>query len=155
MLKSFHVRHELLQIFYSSSLYSVLTFGLSSWGGNTSKHDRRILNKITRKPSAVLGRTQDALHALYDRLVTNKLMDILDDPTRPLRHEFDERLIQRSGRMRVPRARTTRYLNSFVPQAVFLSPYEVDVGRYYHYIIIRRVLLLYVLFVCFFVVAMF
>ena len=36
-----------------------------------------------------------------------------------LRQEFDKRLIQQSGRIMVPRARTTRYLNSFVPQAVF------------------------------------
>ena len=100
-LKSFHLRPELLQIFDSSSLSSVLTFDLSSWGGNTCKHDRRALDKIIKKASAVVGRTQDAFDALYDRRVTNKLMDILDDPTHPLR-QCDKRLIQRSGRMRVP-----------------------------------------------------
>ena len=89
-LKSFHLRHELLQIFYSSSLSSVLTFGLSSWGGNICKHDGGALDKIIRKASAVVGRTQDAFDALYDRRMTNRLMDILDDPTHPLRQEFDK-----------------------------------------------------------------
>ena len=37
-----------------------------------------------------MGRTQDAFDALHDRRVTNKLMDILDDSTHPLRQEFDK-----------------------------------------------------------------
>ena len=117
-LKSFQVRQELLQVFYSSSLSSVLTFGLSSWGGNISKHDKGALDKIIRKASSVVGKTQDSLDTLYDRRVTKNLQDIMDDPTHPLRQEFDGQLIQRSGRMRVPKARTTRYLTLFVPQAV-------------------------------------
>ena len=88
------MRHELLQIFYSSYLFSVLTFGVSSWGGNTCKHDRGALDKIVQKASAVVETTQDTLDALYDRRVTSKLMDILDDPTHSLRLKFDERLIQ-------------------------------------------------------------
>ena len=66
--------------FIPPPLSSVLTFGLSSWGGNTCKHDRGTLGKIISEARAVVGRTQNAFDALYDRRVTNKLMDILDDP---------------------------------------------------------------------------
>ena len=66
----------------------------------------------------MVGRVQDSLDILYDRRMTQKLNDILDDATHPLRLDFDDRLIQRSGRMRVPKARTARYSNSFVPRAI-------------------------------------
>ena len=115
--KSFKVRHELLQIFYASSLSIVLTFGLSSWSGNTSKYDRGAVDKIIRKARS----GEDTGHFRYTIRQTGDQQ--IDEHTRrsynPLRLEFDERLIPRSGRMRVPRARTTRYLTSFVPQAVF------------------------------------
>ena len=75
---------------------------------------REVLDKIIRKASGVVGRTQDNLDTLYDRRVTNKLNDI----THPLRQELDNRLTVHSGRMRVPKARTVRYSNSFVPQTV-------------------------------------
>ena len=86
--------------------------------GNISKRDNGTLDKIIKKSSTVVGRTQDSLDILYDRRVTKKLKDILKDATHPLRLEFDGLMIERSGRMRVPKARTSRYLSSFVPQAV-------------------------------------
>ena len=107
-LKSFNIRQELLQMFYSSVVSSVLTSGLLSWGGNICRRDRETLDKVIRKASGVVGRVQDNLDILHDRRMTQKLNDILDDATHPLRLEFDDRLIQRSGRMRVPKARTTR-----------------------------------------------
>ena len=73
-------------------------------GGNISKCDKGATDKVIAKAashSAVVGRTQDGLDTLHDRRVTNKRKDILDDPTHPLRQEFDGRLIQGSGRMRV------------------------------------------------------
>ena len=57
-LRSFQARHELLQMFYSSCLSSVLTFCLSSWGGNISKQDKGAMDKIITKASAVVVRGQ-------------------------------------------------------------------------------------------------
>ena len=68
-------------MFYSSVLSSILTFGLLAWGGNVCKRDKEVLDKIIRKASGVVGRTQDNLDTLYDRRVTNKLNDILHDIT--------------------------------------------------------------------------
>ena len=63
-LRSCNVRQELLQMFYSSVLSSVLTFGLLSWGGNISRRDVETLDKIIKKASGVVGRTQDNLDTL-------------------------------------------------------------------------------------------
>ena len=76
------------------------------------------MDKITKKSGNVVGRTQDALDILYDTPVTKKLKDILKDATQPLRLEFEGLMTERSGRMKVPKTRTSRYLSSFVPQAV-------------------------------------
>ena len=107
-LKSFAVYQQVLQLFYSSVLSSVLAFGLSCWGGNICKRDNGTLDKIIKKSGSVAERTQDGLDILYDRWVTKKLKDILKDATHLLRPEFNGLMIERSGKMRVPKARTSR-----------------------------------------------
>ena len=87
-IEIFQCEQKLLQMFYSSVLSSILTFGLLAWGGNACKWDEEVLDKIIRKASGVVGRTQDNLDTLYDRQVTNKLNDILHDITHPLRQEL-------------------------------------------------------------------
>ena len=96
-LNSFAVDQQILQLFHSSALSSVLAFGVSSWGGNICRRDNGTLNKIIKKSSSVVGRTQDGLDILYDRGVTKKLKDILTDATHFLRLEFDRLMIERHG----------------------------------------------------------
>ena len=64
-LNSLAVDQQVLQLFYSSALSSVLAFGLSSWGGNIRKRDYGTLDRIIKKSSSVVGRTQDGLDILY------------------------------------------------------------------------------------------
>jgi hypothetical protein len=44
-LISFNVQQELLQMFYSSIVCSMMTFGLACWGGKVTKQDRNRLDK--------------------------------------------------------------------------------------------------------------
>jgi hypothetical protein len=117
-LRSFNVQQELLQMFYSSIVCSMMTFGLACWGGNVTKQDRNRLDKQIKKAGGVVGRKQDDIETMYGRLVTKKLTAIWNDDTHPLRPEFDSRLNDRSGRIRVPRTRTNRYRQSFIPTAI-------------------------------------
>ncbi len=119
-LRSFNVSPQLLQTFYSSIISSVLTYGLTCWGGNMTKQDRNRLDKLIKKASGVVGKTQDSIGQTYHKRVMNKLSGILQDDTHPLRQTFDCRVIERSGRMRTPRSKTARYSDSFVPVAVGL-----------------------------------
>ena len=107
-------------MFYTATFSSVLTFGMSCWGGNASKQDKNRLDKNTKKAGDVVGRRQESINTVYHRLVTNKLRTILADETHPLRPEFDNRHTRtdRSDRFRIPRSRTTRYLQSFIPTAI-------------------------------------
>ena len=76
------------------------------------------MDKVVKRGGGVVGKRQDAMDELYTRRTTNKLKTILSDETHPLKQEYDWRMIERSGRYRVPKARTTRYLNSFVPKTI-------------------------------------
>ena len=40
----------------------------------------------------------------------------MSDLTDQLKQEFDNRPVQRSGRLRTPKAKSARYANSFVPR---------------------------------------
>ena len=114
-------------MFYSSVVCSVLTFGLSCWGGNLNKFDRGRVDRITRRAGRVVGKELDSFDTLYRKRISDKLTDITDDSTHPLRPDIDSLRIVRSGRFRIPKARTYRYLNSFVPAAV--RSYNAQIGR--------------------------
>ena len=87
-LRSFNVQEQLLQTFYTAVLSSVMSFGLVCWGGGASKQDRNRVDKQIKKASGVVGKRQDDISTLHDRLVTKKLTDILTDNTHPLYDEF-------------------------------------------------------------------
>ena len=60
-LGSFDVRKEILQMFYTATTSSVLTFGTTYWGGNASKQDKSRLDKNMKKVGSVVGRGQKLL----------------------------------------------------------------------------------------------
>lgn len=45
---SFNVRLQLLQLLYTSVIYSIMTFSVVCCSGNSAKQDRRKLSKKTR-----------------------------------------------------------------------------------------------------------
>lgn len=117
-LNSFGVCQELLQLFYSSSIMSILSFGIVSWGNGIAQSDRERLDRITRKAGRVVGRSQDDIQTITNKRVQKKLSCILKDDTHPLRPDFENTRIARSGRFRLPLLRTERFKRSFFPCAI-------------------------------------
>ena len=68
-LKSFDVRQYTLQMFYTAVVSSVLTLGMTCWGGNAAKQDRTRLDQNTKKAGGVVGRRQESIDTAYHRLV--------------------------------------------------------------------------------------
>ena len=126
-LKSFNVSDEILQMFYSSVIGSIIYFGMTCWGGSLNQGCRGKLDKQIRRASRLVGREQDDVETMYERQVTKKLASVLADNTHPLYPEFDSRLIERSGRFRAPAGRTDRYRHSFIPTAI--QAHNNKVGR--------------------------
>ena len=87
-------------------------------GGNISKLNRGRLEKIVKKAGHVVGKPLDSFKTLHERRLYRKLMQILDDPTHPMRHCFDSRCSNRSGRFLLPRTNTNRYKALFLPSAL-------------------------------------
>ena len=82
-------------------------FGSVCWGGNISKLDRGRLEKIVKKRAGhVVGKPLDNFKTLHEKRLYRKLMQILNDPTHPMRHYFDSRCSNRSGRFLLPRTNT-------------------------------------------------
>ena len=97
---------------------SIIMFGSVCWGGNISKLDRGRLEKIVKKAGHVVGKPLDSFKTLHIKRLYRKLMQILNDPTHPVRHYFDSRHSNRSGRFFLPRTNTHHYKASFLPSAL-------------------------------------
>jgi len=82
-------------MFVAFSISGVFTFNYVFWGGNISTQD--ILENIIKKAESVIGKRQNKFYTHYQRRLTNKLTDLLLDDIHPLKTDFDNKTIQRSG----------------------------------------------------------
>ena len=64
-LRSFDISPEIVQMFFTCSISSVLTFNCVCWGRNISKHDRDRLVKIIKKAESVIGKRQNRFDKHY------------------------------------------------------------------------------------------
>ena len=117
-LRSYGVNSDVLVTFYNAVICSITMFGSVCWGGNISKLDRGRLEKIVKKAGHVVGKTPDSFKILHEKGPYRKLMQILNNPTLPMRHYFDSRRSNRSGRFLLQRTNTNRYKASFLPSAL-------------------------------------
>ncbi len=106
----------MLVTFYNAVICSIIMFGSVCWGGNISKLDRGRLEKIVKKAGHVVGKPLDSFKTLHEKRLYRKLMQILNDPTHPMRHYFDSRRSNRSGRFLLPRQIQTVIKPRFYPQ---------------------------------------
>ena len=99
-MRSFGINSDMLVTFYNAVICSSIIFGSVCWGVNISKFDRRRLEKIVKKKRAghIVGKPLDSFKTLYEKRLYRKLMQILNDPTHPVRHYFGSRRSSRSGR---------------------------------------------------------
>ena len=117
-LKSFEVSSQLLQIFFNSVVGSILTFGLTCWGGNLTKSDRKRMDRVISKAEKLVGKSLDNLEIIYNKRVLTKVKAIMQDDTHPLKPDFERVNVSGSGRLQLPKCKTNRYKNSFFPVAI-------------------------------------
>ena len=102
---------------------SLIMFGSVCWGGNISKLDRGRMEKIVKKEKKkkaghVAGKPLDSFKTLHEKKLYRKRLQILNDPTHPMRHYFDSRHSNRSRRFLLLRTNTNRYKALFLPSAL-------------------------------------
>ena len=119
-LKSFSVCPKLLELFYKSTVESVVTFNSLCHFGGLKEQDKARLSKITKTASRLIGRPVPDLQAHVEEKAVKRLEAIHHDPTHPLCTELQAHTSARSGRLISFRAKTSRFHSSFLPASVRL-----------------------------------
>ena len=119
-LKSFSVCPKLLELFYKSTVESVVTFNSLCHFGSLKEQDKARLSKITKTASRLTGRPVPDLQAHFEAKAVKRLDAIHRDPTHPLCTELQAHTSARSGRLISFRAKTSRFHSSFLPASVRL-----------------------------------
>ena len=135
-LKSFSVCPKLLELFYMSTVESVVTFNSLCHFGGLKEQDKARLSKITaaKTASRLIGRPVPDLQALFEAKAVKRLEAIHRDPTHPLCTELQAHTSARSGRLISFRAKTSRFHSqSFLPASVRLcnAEWSCDLGQTY------------------------
>ena len=117
-LRSFNICKKLLGIFYQSVVASILSYAVACWGGSTSKGDFSRLEKLIRRAGSVVGTELDPLVTVAERRTMHKLLAILDNASHPLHTVISSQRSRFSERLLLPKCRTYRLRNSFVPSAI-------------------------------------
>ena len=117
-LRSFNVDSNILKLFYSSFIESVLTFSFICWFFNLTLKQKNSLRKIVNLSSKIICEDVRSLSAFCNQQVLHKAKCILKDPDHVLYEEFESLPHERRFRSQV--CKTNRRHNSFIPVAIRL-----------------------------------
>ena len=112
-LKTFKINADILNLFYSAMLQSLITFGITCWGGSLLEGDSDLINSIIHKAEKVIGRSLPNVSELYSVKAESKCKHIIKDKSHPLHDEYV--VSGRSMRYLTILCKTERYRNTFVP----------------------------------------
>ena len=102
-----------LKMFYQALNQSVITFGISCWGGNITEGNKQKINRSIKKAGKIVGEELPFLNELYKKQSITKPLNIVNDPCPSLWNAYQ--ISGRSGRFITVHSKTERYKKSFVP----------------------------------------
>ena len=123
-LRSFNICSKLLWMFYQSVVTSVLFYTVVCWGGSISKKDTSRLDKLIRQAGSVVGMKLDSLVMVAEGKTLDKRLDITDNASHPLHTVISNQRSLFSERLLLPKCRTNRLRNSFIPHTTTLNNQE-------------------------------
>ncbi len=115
-LKRASLPPPILTTFYRGTIESVLTSCITVWYGNCSAADRQTLQRTVNTAAKIISGPLPSILDIFLARCSSKTNSIVKDPTHPSRSLFQ--LLPSGRRYWSIRARSTRLLNSFFPQAV-------------------------------------
>ena len=116
-LRSFHVKTEILQTFYTATIRSVFSYGAICWGGNLPEREKNKIEKIIKRAGSAIGKKQPSFEIIYSETLWKRTFKIINDDSHPLHDEIVMR-INESGRIRQLDFKRQRYQHSFIPRAI-------------------------------------
>ena len=115
-LSHFRTDKSIMPLFYHAFTELVLLFTLAAWFVNLSLKSKNSLNQIVKWSSRLIGESQLNVETLYTKQLQRICGSILKDSSRPL-----FQLLPSGCRFKIPKCKTKRQCNSFVPAAVTLK----------------------------------
>uniref|UniRef100_A0A3B1IGH8 Reverse transcriptase domain-containing protein n=1 Tax=Astyanax mexicanus TaxID=7994 RepID=A0A3B1IGH8_ASTMX len=108
----------ILTLFYRGTIESILSSCITAWFGTCTVSDRKSLQRIVRTAERIIGVSLPSIMDIYTTRSIRKATSIVNDPTHPSHELFS--LLPSGRRYRSIRSSTTRFCNSFYPQAIRL-----------------------------------
>ena len=116
-LRNLNVDVKIMQLFYSSVIESLITFGIGCWYGCCTKSSKDKIDKIINTCTK-LGLSNSSLHKLFETNSLKQCNKIILDNNHPLNTMYVK--LPSGRRWRCEATRTSRYANTFVPQTIKL-----------------------------------
>ena len=117
-LRSFGVGQRIMTKFYRAVIESVLTLSITVWYGRASADDRRLLNRVVKTASRIIGVDMPPLNDIYESRTLKRARSIISDDTHPA-HPLVE-LLPSGKRYRTLKTNSVRHRDSFFPCAIRL-----------------------------------
>lgn len=115
-LKKYRIKHQLLVLFYSAIIESIITSSITVWYGSTDSQTKKKLQQIVNKASKIIGKPLPSVESLYTLRTVKRAKKIISDPSHPAHHLFQ--LLPSGRRYRSLSTKTKRFTNSFFPIAI-------------------------------------
>ena len=118
LLNSFGVKNDILHVFYTSMIESIICYNISLWWSSMNENDKKVLNRITKQAAKVTQSELSSIDDLYCNIVTEKVKCIMANSC----HALHDYAYMRTGtRLRALSCRTQRYRKSFVPNSIHVT----------------------------------
>ena len=114
-LKKLRLNQNLLAQFYNAVIESILSFSITVWYSGTNEHAKQQLERIVRTASKITGCKFPSVSYLFRERSSKKVKKIFLDDSHPANHIF--KLLPSGRRFQALRTRTSRFRNSFFPEA--------------------------------------
>uniref|UniRef100_A0A3B1JTN4 Reverse transcriptase domain-containing protein n=1 Tax=Astyanax mexicanus TaxID=7994 RepID=A0A3B1JTN4_ASTMX len=117
-LRKARLSPPILTLFYRGTIESILSSCITAWFGTCTVSDRKTLQRIVRTAERIIGVSLPSITDIYTTRSIRKATSIVNDPTHPSHKLFS--LLPSGRRYRSIQSSTTRFCNSFYPQAIRL-----------------------------------
>lgn len=115
----FGVSKNIMLIFYSATIESILRYGITSWFGNLTIKSTTQIFYLVKTAGKIMGTPAPLnLGELFDQTIIRQAKIIISDNSHVLFSEF--KLLNSGKRYRVPLCKYNRYKCSLVPLSINL-----------------------------------
>ena len=111
-LNYFHVDKTILELFYTSTIQSIITFCIIAWGGNVTVMNKQKIDKVVKRASKLINTPLLFFDDLLSHLCLKKILSI-ENSDHPLSCKIVRSV--RTNRPIFVKCRTVRYSKSFIP----------------------------------------